>query len=291
MISLETNMARSIFISYRRDETADAAQAVFAQLRSYFGSGQVFMDVNTIEPSDLWPARLRDALMDATCLVCIIGRNWLFAHDSYGRRRLDQDNDWVCNEIAAGLRRHKAIYPALIGHEAQMPPKEALPTRIRRFAHCQATRLTRDNWIGDLTNLARLIEKSERIAPVLHEGRNLPYPNPTKAKLLGLTSRELQRYLRKLDGWEPWSDSIPSEYPHKRQELRRNISFNTFKQAMAFMHEASKLFSAENHHPRWGNEWKLVTIRLTTWDAGNKITKRDVEVAAKIDALVREFKA
>jgi 4a-hydroxytetrahydrobiopterin dehydratase len=56
------------------------------------------------------------------------------------------------------------------------------------------------------------------------------------------------------------------------------------------MQEAAALFERERHHPRWSNEWKLVILRLSTWDAGNKITTRDVEVAMKVDDLIRDFR-
>jgi 4a-hydroxytetrahydrobiopterin dehydratase len=49
-------------------------------------------------------------------------------------------------------------------------------------------------------------------------------------------------------------------------------------------------FEARQHHPRWGNDWNTVRIRLTTWDAGNTITKFDVDAAHMVDAAYRDFK-
>ena len=40
-----------------------------------------------------------------------------------------------------------------------------------------------------------------------------------------------------------------------------------------------------NHHPVWTNEWNKVIIRLSTHDAGNTITDKDLEFAKLIDGL------
>ena len=81
------------------------------------------------------------------------------------------------------------------------------------------------------------------------------------------------------------------EYPHDRTELRRSIGFKNFRSAMRFMNEATEIFVRMCHHPRWGNEWRIVHIRLTTWDTRNKITDEDIEVAKAVDELVNKHRA
>jgi pterin-4a-carbinolamine dehydratase len=39
------------------------------------------------------------------------------------------------------------------------------------------------------------------------------------------------------------------------------------------------------HHPRWENQWRTVTVYLSTWDIGNKITALDIQLARAFDAL------
>jgi 4a-hydroxytetrahydrobiopterin dehydratase len=41
-----------------------------------------------------------------------------------------------------------------------------------------------------------------------------------------------------------------------------------------------------NHHPTWSNTWNTVNIKLTTHDAGNKVTQKDYELANAIDELM-----
>ena len=47
------------FLNYRRDDVGAAAQAIYAQMKVHFGSGQLFMDLNSIEAGAEWPAHLR----------------------------------------------------------------------------------------------------------------------------------------------------------------------------------------------------------------------------------------
>jgi len=42
----------AIFISYRRDDTAPYAGRIYDRLTAHFGAGQVFMDIDHIEPGE-----------------------------------------------------------------------------------------------------------------------------------------------------------------------------------------------------------------------------------------------
>lgn len=48
--------------------------------------------------------------------------------------------------------------------------------------------------------------------------------------------------------------------------------------------EAEKL----NHHPEWKNVYNTVEVWLSTHDAGNKVTRKDHELALKIDGLIKQ---
>ena len=39
------------------------------------------------------------------------------------------------------------------------------------------------------------------------------------------------------------------------------------------------------HHPRWENQYKTVTVYFSTWDAGSKITKYDIDAAKMMDSV------
>lgn len=44
-------------------------------------------------------------------------------------------------------------------------------------------------------------------------------------------------------------------------------------------------FEAEavNHHPEWTNVYNRVSVRLTTHDAGGRVTDKDVDLARRFD--------
>ena len=43
-----------------------------------------------------------------------------------------------------------------------------------------------------------------------------------------------------------------------------------------------------DHHPDWSNVYKTVKVELSTHDAGG-VTGRDVELAAKMNAIAKQF--
>jgi 4a-hydroxytetrahydrobiopterin dehydratase len=50
-------------------------------------------------------------------------------------------------------------------------------------------------------------------------------------------------------------------------------------------------FEAEamDHHPDWSNVYNRVRIRLTTHDAGDKVTAKDVDLARRIETIYLGF--
>ena len=69
--------------------------------------------------------------------------------------------------------------------------------------------------------------------------------------------------------------------------LTRTFQFGDFSEAFAFMTRVAMIAEKMNHHPTWTNTWNKVMVELTTHDAGNKVTDKDKQMAAAIDALVR----
>jgi len=125
-------MSDRLFISYRREDTSDDAQAVYAQLTMYFGVGQVFMDENVIQGSNAWPDRIRTALEIASAVIVLIGEKWLMSHDEYGRRRLDLDDDWVRKEVRTALVKKKRIYRSSLAKMPSCPQRQYCPTTSLR---------------------------------------------------------------------------------------------------------------------------------------------------------------
>jgi 4a-hydroxytetrahydrobiopterin dehydratase len=68
--------------------------------------------------------------------------------------------------------------------------------------------------------------------------------------------------------------------------LRRTFTFRDFSEAWAFMSRVALLAEKADHHPNWSNVWNKVEIELTTHAAGDTVTDKDRDLAAKIDALL-----
>ena len=68
-------------------------------------------------------------------------------------------------------------------------------------------------------------------------------------------------------------------------QLTRVFIFPDFKKAFSFMTEVALIAEKMDHHPDWSNCWNKVTIRLSTHEAGNIVTKKDYDLASSIDAI------
>lgn len=285
-------MAGLAFISYRRKDTGPQAQGLYLQLKSRFGSGQLFMDVNSVPVGSPWPPRVQEKLQKATVILAIIGPDWLTASDEYGRRRLDARKDWVRLELRTALAQGNNIINVLVGHDVHLPPRDALPSELKKLVTfpCMWLRPEVATWTDDMDSIGRRLT-TFGLKDNDAGADELPTPSRKKARLPGLTDDELNQALDDLPGWEPWQDVVAREYPDSRQELRKNFIFGSFGEAVEFMAYLAPRFDRIKHHPRWTNEWKAVQIRLTTWDAQNKITVEDVGAAHEVEQAREEFLA
>jgi hypothetical protein len=127
------------FISYRRDDAGSEAQGLYLQLKGRFGSGQLFMDVNSVPVGSPWPQRVKDKLLKATVVLAMIGPGWLTASDQYGRRRLDFPDDWVHLELATALVRGTPIIPVVVGHKFPLRPPMLYRMSCRDFSSLKAS--------------------------------------------------------------------------------------------------------------------------------------------------------
>jgi 4a-hydroxytetrahydrobiopterin dehydratase len=91
-----------------------------------------------------------------------------------------------------------------------------------------------------------------------------------------LSEQELEAVLARLDGWTL-----------ENGRLTRTLVFKDFVEAFSFMTRVALAAEAANHHPEWFNAYKRVKIELRTHESGG-ITRRDVELAARINELAGE---
>ena len=72
----------------------------------------------------------------------------------------------------------------------------------------------------------------------------------------------------------------------KDNKLSKTFVLGDFREAMTFLVRVSYEAEALGHHPEIYNVYKTVKLELTTHDAGNQVTVKDVELAASIEAFL-----
>jgi len=66
-----------IFISYRRDDSAGYAHAIYRELVQHFPKDRLFMDVDTVEPGVDFVHAIEKAVDECGVLVALIGKRWV----------------------------------------------------------------------------------------------------------------------------------------------------------------------------------------------------------------------
>jgi 4a-hydroxytetrahydrobiopterin dehydratase len=80
--------------------------------------------------------------------------------------------------------------------------------------------------------------------------------------------------------------STPAGWQQRDNALHRDFVFADFSAAFAFMTRVAMLAERHGHHPDWSNSWNKVHISLRSHDAGGVVTKRDIDLAHDINALI-----
>jgi hypothetical protein len=119
---------RRAFVSYRRDDSWYWASLLARALTQRLGAHNVFFDVGSIAPGRRFDVEIRARILGATDFVLLVGPAFL-APDPGGRRRLDDPEDFVRQEIAAAIEHHKPVHLVLAG-DAALPDRERLPAEI-----------------------------------------------------------------------------------------------------------------------------------------------------------------
>jgi hypothetical protein len=167
-----------IFICYRREDTAGHAGRLRDRLAEVFGDSQVFLDTEHVGIGEDFVDRTTRVVGSCRAVLVVIGQRWLSVVDAQGRRRLDDEDDYVRLEIATALRRAPptAVIPVLV-HGARMPTEEELPVDLRALSRRNALVAPDERWRPEVD---RLIERLETIMrdPEEHPGSSVPSAPP-----------------------------------------------------------------------------------------------------------------
>lgn len=89
-----------------------------------------------------------------------------------------------------------------------------------------------------------------------------------------LTRKEIKLALGTLPGWK-----------FAKNTLAKEFKFGSFREAMSFMVRAGFEAEAMDHHPDWTNVYNRVAVRLSTHDAGGRVTAKDIALAKRLQQI------
>jgi hypothetical protein len=144
--------ANRVFISYRRDDAAGYAGRLEEALEKRLGRGSVFRDVIDIAPGEDFVAAIRARLAGALTVLVLIGPRWA-GNEAPGKRRIDDEGDFVRLEVAVALESGARVVPVLLPG-AVMPVEVDLPLPLKPLARRNALSLSDANWDADIGRLA-----------------------------------------------------------------------------------------------------------------------------------------
>jgi hypothetical protein len=119
-----------IFVSYRRDDSADSTGRLFDRLKDHFGIDSLVRDVDSIPTGVDFRQYLAGEVNRCQVLLAVIGRSWADIKDGSGKRRLDNPSDMVRIEIETALQRNIPIIPVIVAG-APFPDEAKLPPSMR----------------------------------------------------------------------------------------------------------------------------------------------------------------
>lgn len=129
-------------------------------LAASLGEESVFIDVDALRPGEDFMEVIEEVVSKCDIALVVIGRHWLAAADSKGRRRLDRPNDPVATEVAAALARGIRVIPVLV-EGAEMPDEEELPLALKPLSRRHALELGPTTFRRDVDRLVASIQQPD----------------------------------------------------------------------------------------------------------------------------------
>jgi len=138
-----TQTQKTLFISYRREDSADVTGRIYDRLSTHFGAVNVFKDVDSIPLGLDFREVISHAVAKASVVVVVVGKNWLGSSHDSENARIHNQTDFVRTEVAAALNQKKPVIPVLVSG-AKMPLEADLPDEIKGFAYRNGVKVRPD---------------------------------------------------------------------------------------------------------------------------------------------------
>lgn len=272
------------FISYRREDTGPIALLLKYEIEERLKFVRVLLDVSEMKIAAPFPEQIHQFIKTADLTIALIGKNWMPAD-----RKIDE-NDWVVRELkdspdSANLPERK-ILPIFVDRKKGFNDSE-LPDSINCLSELEGMQIQYANWPRQIERLIHDI--ADRYTLKKREKEDRPEPDPAKARTQAVSDEELAKTLA-YDAYNGWY--VDNFGAADERYLAKEFEFDeSFNKAAEFMSIVSKYCNELGHHPDWRNVYDNVTVALTTWDAGNKITIYDLNLALYMNKVARALKA
>jgi len=145
----------SIFISYRRDDSADITGRIYDRLVQHFSRETVFKDVDSIPLGIDFRQHLEGALSQCRVLLAVMGERWSGTDATTARRRIDDPSDHVRLELELALARNIPVIPVLV-RNFSIPTPDKLPLSLQSLAYRNGINVRPDpDFHGDMDRLIK----------------------------------------------------------------------------------------------------------------------------------------
>jgi hypothetical protein len=157
-------MAR-IFVSYRRADLDDDVARLRQVLQTRFGEDNVFFDVQSIRPGEVFADRIQTAIRKCDVVLAVIGRRWVGSPSTAGggSRLLDAD-DFVRLEVEAAIKQKVKVIPVLVGG-APLPCRGDLPPTMWALLDREAHEIRAEHLDADVRSLIAQLNSDFRLLP------------------------------------------------------------------------------------------------------------------------------
>ena len=159
MLLIEEAGPVSLFLSYRREDSAGYAGRLCEHLSKVFGPEHVFMDIQDIAPGQDFPLAIEKTIAACQAVVVVIGPRW-----AANLKQRVGGEDFVHYEVSVALRRNLTVIPVLVGGAA-MPLAAELPESLAALSRRQALEIRDARFEEDARLLAGALQQVPGLAP------------------------------------------------------------------------------------------------------------------------------
>lgn len=153
-----TSHEREVFISYRREDSADVSGRLYDSLASEFGHERVFKDVDSTRLGFSFTDQIASHMKSCRVAIILIGPDWIGRNAAENSRRIDSEEDFVRLEVRELLLKGVPVIPVLV-RGASMPSEHELPDDIKDLSKRNGIKLRPD---PDFHNDAGRLKQSIR---------------------------------------------------------------------------------------------------------------------------------